>query len=496
MQFLIDKHSILHFTIEYELDKCEMYCKIAKNIIILIEESLGRFAFWGMTQEQILGYKLLSNEEYQIVREASIKSHYTKRADVWYCSLEKTLVHADTPYSIYKSILDADYKISKSFAACLIKNNFVAKLLLDPRLTSEQKHYLLGEFTATQVEKLYRKNCRKKKKLPQFGKRFQNRLAIYAQLLSSAELLFDNNVNRMNVYTRLCIYRATYILKKSIGVEILDPKPYILQDIVSENMEWIDLFLELAEWTRLSGYMKQSKQMKNKLLDCCLALDFEQLSEEQIQLILYRLTPLAHKYQRKDVVDALSTQLDIRREFCVDLLGSPIISDQDKQEIVRRFADELLCQACVYCFERTTSNVEPAHTGECMPYQDLFIQLYPQIERIFAPGQHSWVDILWAVFLPEENYKNQSMLLIQSCNNRMYSIINSNGYRCFNETDEIDGLVYMAFEKADIDCLALEGEDLIMTLSEEAGYSKNHICEIIQNIHRIRPETKAFLSIE
>lgn len=476
---------VLNLASTYGIEGYEKYYEIANSIIILIEESLGQFVFWGMSQEQILEYKLLSNEEYQIVREASIKSHYTKRADIWYRSLEKTLVHADTPYAIYKSILDADYKISKSFAARLIKKDFVAKLLLDPRLTTEQKHYLLGEFAATQIEKLYRKNCKKKKKLPQFGNRFQNRLAIYAQLLSAVELLLDNEADRMDVRARLCIYRAAYILKKSIGVEILDPKPYILKDIVPENLEWIDLILELAEWTRASGYLKQSKEIKNKLLDCCLTLDFEHLPEEHIQLILYRLAPLASKYQRKDVTDVLTAQSNVRRIFFVDLLNTSIISNNEKKEIIRNIADEFLWEISRYAYSKTISDSPPEISPEYIAYQSLFKEVYPQVEKLFAPGRHVWVDICAAISIPEMENRKQSILFIHDCQFRLERIIKSEDYSLFGETSEIDGLVYLLFENASIPLLAQEAEDILMDLTETAEYTKEHMAEITKNIEKI-----------
>jgi hypothetical protein len=302
--------------------------------------------------------------------------------------------------------------------------------------------------------------------------------------------------------TRVDILRAAFILKRTIGVELLDPKPYILNDITAVNIEWLSELLELAEWTRTSGYIKQSQQMKNRLIDCCLELDYTSLSESTIQLILYKLWPLAHNYNRQDAVEVMNPLWDFRREFYADLITSTHLDTAEKRKIVRRMADEYLDEICSTYHAKAHNKIadvleDSEHTNDYKRLRAIFIEHYEHIKELFDQGYNRWVDMCLHVTAQEKGDQYfHPFVFVEHCEKRLSHLISEDQYAFVYNQDEIEGLMYYVFEKADIKVLSSEAEDFILDLSEEAGYQPEHIAKIIENIHRIRPETKEFLAIE
>ena len=281
----------------------------------------------------------MSDEEYQQKLSAYKSAHYSKRAAAWYQSLERSLSCVSDPYPIFQFILSTDFELSKSQVALLLKSDFATKLLFDPRLTGEQKRHLSVEFCAKQLGLLCNKYCRSPMRAKGLARTHKSLLTLYAQLLSGAELLLEDVYTWEEEQTRIDIYRAAFILKRTIGVEILDPKPYISNDVHPHNIVYLAEFLELTEWVRTSGYSKQSKQMKNALLDCCLELNYDLLPEDVIQHILYRLQPIAKNYKRQDVLDILWQLASPRRSFYVDLLDSSFLSFSETMGIIIDLSD-------------------------------------------------------------------------------------------------------------------------------------------------------------
>lgn len=495
---------ILNLVKDHKLDGYEHLFDLANKLIIQIEESLGRFSFYNLNHERILEYVSPTEEEYTLQVEQFKKTHYTKKAATWYLTLVQTIDSANDPFPIYKLILNGEYELSRSQAAALLNNNFASKLLLDHRLTGEQKRYLANEFCAEQVNMLRVIHCPRPTRIKGLAKTHKNLLTLYAQLLSGAELLLEDVYTWGEEHIRIDIYRAAFILKRTIGVEILDPKPYILFDIGPHYhlVYFLAEFFELAEWTRTSGYIKQSKQMKTAILDSCLELDFDSMKEVDIQNVLFRIEPLARNYKRQDVIDLLSKQHNVRRSFFVDLLDTHKLTQSQKVQAVSDLTSELLWQLCDYHYDKTVMSAEEFaelgcyHTCECQLYTDVFVSAYSKIRSVFAQGAHVGVDLCAAMVIPDLVGEKQSWSFLENAQWKLERLIRSDEYAIYNEHEEIDGLVYLIFEQANLKLLASEAKDIIMDLSELAAYSKEHIAEIISNIHRIRPETKEFLTIE
>jgi hypothetical protein len=169
----------------------------------------------------------------------------------------------------------------------------------------------------------------------------------------------------------------------------------------------------------------------------------------------------------------------------VDLLNTTIIPDKDKKDIIRNIADEFLWEISMHSYEKTISRSAPEFSAEYIAYQSLFKEVYPQAEKLFAPGRHVWVDICAAISIPEMENRKQSILFIHDCQFRLERIIKSEDYSLFGETSEIDGLVYLLFENASIPLLTQEAKDILMDLTETAEYTKEHMAEVIKNIEKI-----------
>jgi hypothetical protein len=242
--------------------------------------------------------------------------------------------------------------------------------------------------------------------------------------------------------------------------------------------------------------------MKNRLIDCCLELDYTTLSESTIQLILYKLWPLAHNYERQDAIDAMRPLWNFRRGFYADLITRTHLDTAEKRKIVRRMADEYLDEICSIHLAKVQNKIadvleDSEHTNDYKALRAIFIEHYEDIKKLFDQGYNRWVDICLHITAQDKGEKYfDSFVFVEYCEKRLSHLISEDQYAFVYNKDEIEGLIYYVFENADIKVLSSEAEDFIMDLSEGAGYPSEHIAKIIENIHRIRPETKEFLAIE
>ena len=488
---------ILNLAENHELDGYEHLFELANNLIIQIEESLGRFSFYDLNHERILEYVSPTEEEYVLQVDRFQKTHYTKKAATWYSTLVQAIDSANDPFPIYKLILNAEYVISRSQAAVLIKNNFASKILLDHRLTGEQKRYLSVEFCAEQIDILRNLHCRRPMRVKNLAKTHKNILSLYAQLLSGAELLLENECTTENLQMRLDIYRSAFILKRTIGVEILDPKPYINSDICPQNIVfYLPEFLEMTEWTRTSGYIKQSQQMKHALLDSCMSLDFDYLPEDAVQLILYYIEPLAKNYKRQDVLDILQTQKNARRTFCIDLLKGSFLSTDQKRSLMHNLAEELLWEICNQHYQRVVFGNTPEPTDEFTMYKELFVEVYPISSQWHPKNDFSWSDLCATSLIPEAACKKDTIAFVDQCHAILRYLIYNDDPGIFTDEIGIDGLLYLMVEGANLNVLKFYLPDILGELKEATWVIEDRYPEIVKNIHRIRPETKEFLAIE
>ena len=501
---LVGLKASIAFSKEWGFEPFEGAFELLEKVIIQIEESLGRFCCPGLPHDTLLEYEPPSSaEDYNSQLCAYKASHYSKKAQDWYRSLDYAICNTDEPFQAYKGVLSVDSGITRSQSGALVKNNFATRLLFDDRLTGEQKRYLSVEFCSIQVDMLRRKYHRRRTKMIDLAKSHKSMLTLYAQLLSGTEMFLSE------VYTsttaeqvRINIYRAAFILKRILNIEILDPKPYIFEDIVPNNIEWLSDFLELTDWTRTSGYVKQSQQMKHRLLDCCLSLDYSNISEGLIQHILNKLEPLAKNYKRQDVLEKLQEQHTTRRSFFVDLIANPQYTALQKLRIANDLTDEFLWLISDYYNDKATLSESAFqdemiyHSAECRHFLELFQSMYSLMVAHYPEKLPCWTRICAAITIPDSKFSKESMLFLEDCQSRLNHIIRYGEHGKYGDTTEVDGLVYLIYENANLDYLKIESESIFLDLSELAEYEKEHIATLIQNIHRLRPETKAFLRIE
>lgn len=499
-RFLLDAvQGVIRISTEYEIDLAEKYRDLANDLIILIQDSLGLFEWHQLSVQQIIDYEILADDVYQKRLSAYKLAHYSKNATAWYHSLEKALSYVSDPYPIFKYVLNADFDLSKSRVALLLRNDFAAKLLFDSRLTGEQKRYLSVEFCAEQLDRLRNAHCRLPMRVKSLSKTHKSLLTLYAQLLSGAELLLEDMYTWKEEQTRIGIYRAAFILKRTIGVEILDPKPYIVSDINPHNIVYLAEFLELAEWTRTSGHTKQSKQMKNALLDCCLELEYDFLPEDVVQHILYRLEPLARNYKRQDVLDVLWKLASPRRSFCVDLIDSCFLSFSEKMSIISDLSGEILMEICDQYYERVTRNVIPTPSSEYVAYMPVFLEINQFIDRLCPEGEG--VPPIWELctqmcIKDNEALLNRSWRFAENCQMALRYFIFNRDLGISTDEVSIEGLAYLLASEADSNVLTTVMTSFMAGIEKASWPTKQLRSKIVENIHRIRPETKEFLAIE
>lgn len=497
-RFLLESICVMmKISAEYGIHLDDKYRVLANNLIVLIQDSLGLFEWHQLSAQQIIDYKIMADDEYQKNLSAYKSAHYSKRASTWYQSLEKSLAYVSDPYPIFKYILSVDFELPKSRVALLLKNDFATKLLFDPRLTGEQKRYLSVEFCAEQLGLLCNKYCRSPMRAKGLARTHKSLLTLYAQLLSGAELLLEDVYTWEEEQTRIDIYRAAFILKRTIGVEILDPKPYISNDIHPHNIVHLAEFLELTEWVRTSGYSKRSKQMKNALLDCCLELDYDLLPEDVIQHILYRLQPLAKNYKRQDVLDILWQLTSPRRSFYVDLLDSSFLSFSETMGIIIDLSEEILMEICYQYYEKVTHNVIPEPSPEYVTYLPVFLEVNQFIDRICPEGVPPIWKLCVQMCIPDNGHvRNRSWDFASNCQMALRCFVLNRDLGISTDEINIEGLAYLLASEADSNVLTTALPLFIAGIKKSNLLTEELCSRILENIHRIRPETKEFLPIE
>ena len=118
-EFYFLTFGLIKKALQIEFEEPQDFWKQAEELIILIEQQNERFATYGLSKEYILNYVPLSLEEHSQIK----KSHWAKKADVWYSSVSKFISDIENPYAAYKLLLTFDYQ--KEF----VSNSKIKKLL-------------------------------------------------------------------------------------------------------------------------------------------------------------------------------------------------------------------------------------------------------------------------------------------------------------------------------------------------------------------------------
>jgi hypothetical protein len=239
--------------------------------------------------------------------------------------------------------------------------------------------------------------------------------------------------------------------------------------------------------------------MKNALLDCCLELDYDLLPEDVIQHILYRLQPIARNYKRQDVLDVLWQLASPRRSFYVDLLDSGFLSFSETMSIISDLSEEILMEICYQYYEKVTHDVIPTPSAEYATYLPVFLEVNQFIDRLCPKDER--VPPIWELctqmcIQDSNETRERSWNFASNCQMALRGFVFNRDIGISTDEVSIEGLAYLLASEADSNVLATVLPVFIAGIEKSNWPTKQLCSRIVENIHRIRPETKEFLTIE
>ena len=463
----------------------------ANEIIILLEEANGLHAWYGLSKQDILDYIPPSLEEMQ----NNQRLHWSKKAKRWYESFETTVEKCDNPFYIYKSILSCNSidismgcsKIlsQKSRYNELVKNGFVDRMFSHERLSSEEKSSLLYEFIFNEVYIL----SSDKHAMRTLVRKNPTILEIYFDIISRIEYFYPDFYNgKMSDEKILPLYNI-FILRRYLKKDIPHVNEYIEKCISAENIGYLGELFYFVDQIRRQGYIKKSQELKHKILDLCDTVDLSDLTESQIQLILYKITPFAKKHNKQDVLRKIGLdEKNISRKYYLELLvaGTHIFPTTSAQiSIACRFLDEYIESVAIEAYNQMHNGLAVEFLDEMekqfLKY-DYFLFLYANMHsnsyaRIFgnrAFGEGS----------PQGAVRQLSPLELSQYTYGSYDPIVDIGV-CY--------LLAKAYD--DISCDSMFNcplEAVIDNDGSEKDYtlSSKEIQEVLENIQKICPKAK------
>ena len=331
------------------------FLRKAEELIILIEHQNDRFATYGLSENDIINYVPLSMDEHLQIK----KTHWSKKAEFWYDSVRNALTTSNNPYDAYKLILTFDYQkefITNSKINRLVKNGFVDALYEDVRLTPEEKKELLINHIVKEVS-IHFKVKGNLKKSSRLLTQLQPKAELYYQALSKMEFINRNWRTQPINSSTICMVDAALVLRRILDKEFFDIYAYIESQISTENIDYIGDLLYLADKLRVVGLIKKSKELKNKILDLCLKTNLTKLSESTIQMILYKIRPLAINYKREDVVSQIDKiPITIARKYSLALLDHQTyalaLKYYEPENIATQFMDDYIEMVAIEAYNK------------------------------------------------------------------------------------------------------------------------------------------------
>ena len=338
---------------EQEIQDC---LKEAEGILILLEQSNERFASFGLKTEDVLSYSPPTSQE----REENIARHWSKKAEDWYKSVDNTLAKVSNPFEAYSWLLSYNYQnqfLNNSKIQKLMTENLVDRIYNDSRLTQEHKVRLLIELVLIEAKKL--KVKRNIKKTPTVFKKILPKAKLYYQAISKIDQLMPNwKVEQVN--RQVEIVDVSLDLRKVLDKEFFDINNHIQSLCLSvHNIDYIGKILYLADKLRVYGWIQKAKEIKSQILDLTLeglALSSDTLSGHTLQMILYKVRPLAIKYNRNDVVSEINKiEMTLARKYSLNLID-PLydvvsIKGEEQDTLARKFMDDYIDMVALEAYE-------------------------------------------------------------------------------------------------------------------------------------------------
>ena len=467
----------------------------ANELIIEIESSLGNFCHYGLSRQQILEYRILTDEEYATARHRYKCMHWNEKSKGWYDSLMRWLNHCDDPYPVYKMLLSSDFGISKARAGQLVKHGFATRVLEDTRLSSQKLQELVYRHCPESANAWREKVCRNPYASKTLGRHCKSIFTVYAQLLSGAEPYLTYHQTDDELPLRIGLYRAAFLLKRTIGAEIFDPKPYVLKEIQAlaysdcpQALIYFEDLVDLAELTRTSGYIKQSQMMKKLLLDICAKTEFLLWPESVTHYALCDIIALACNNNRTDVLDKVVDYLSLPYLGFESLFESDEVTLKNKRRLCITIAAKYIDALCLYYSNRAkVYETNPKCADYPILQEKLFELMMPYIPNSYEfwnlPSRfHAAYQLLLP---PDKRMHDQGLIDILDrimCD-----------YCIYRRKEHVEGLIYLAVDKISRGVLEENIPDMFMTLTETFGYSNDEIELIIKNIITSYPIARELL---
>ena len=361
-----DYYTFVLYTLQYALSLVtdftvqENYTKEAEKLIIMLEEQNDRFAWYGLNKEDILSYII----PLDINLSENQKLHWSKKADNWYASVEKALASTKEPYAIYKLLLNFDYQtkvLSNAKINKLLKSKFIDTIYNDARLSTEQKSELLIDTVVSQIHSI--KVSRKK--AAAFVKKHTPKLQLFFDAISKSTQLMPELKEYVLSNKLVLLLDFMLVLQKLLKKEAFDINEYIEKSISLDNVNYIGELIYFADKMRMAGYIKKSQYLKSMILDMCYETDFETLPEDIIQMILFKVKPLANKFGRTDLIKKIDAiPFTIERKYYLELLlpGHLTISLPEQTSIACKFLDDYIENVAIEAYNEM---------HKCLPVESL-----------------------------------------------------------------------------------------------------------------------------
>ena len=328
----------------------------AEELMILLERSNERFSSFGINASDIKSYV----PETVQAHEENISRHWSKKADGWYESVDITLSKVTDPFEAYSWLLSYDYQnefLNNSKITKLITRNIVDRIYNDSRLTAEKKTQLLVDHIVVQVKKL--KVKRNIKKHPSLLKKVRPKAELYYQAISKIDQLVPNWKDEQ-VDRQVNIIDASLDLRKALDKEFFDINNHIHSMSLSvNNIDHVGEMLYLVDKLRVHGWIQKAKEIKSQILDLtlgCLTLSSDTLSGHTLQMILYKVRPLAIKYKREDVVSEIDKiEITLERKYSLNLID-PLydivsVKSEEQDVLARKFMDDYIDMVALEAYE-------------------------------------------------------------------------------------------------------------------------------------------------
>lgn len=335
-----------------------------EELLIDYLNSNGGFAFWG--DPNIYDLTLPTVDEYQKMREQYNSLHWSYKAKQWYRYVDNSIKNNPNPALLYNLLLDQAFHetIPQSFVKQLVENHLISRILLDKRITADDKKTLLFNKPVYCTLVLRDDECNSSfRKIKNFKKSHKSTLSLYAQALSAIEQLTENGFGNVLTKSKLDLCEVSLIIRAATNGDILDVENIILSTSQDNWYAFIQRLLDITKLCWHCGLRKVSGKIKNCVIDACVN-SLPELEEKYIQLIILKVLPLAKKAKRNDAVEIIERFIDSpRRELSIDLIDSNLIDNTDGYQIIKNVFKTYLYNIGLY-YWRTSHNENPTYPNE------------------------------------------------------------------------------------------------------------------------------------